>query len=246
LMKIELHDSALANADIGPLAAQATPVARLARVGKTYAEVHALADITLDIQPGEMLAIVGPSGSGKTTLLNLIGLLDKPSTGEIEVLGESTARLSAVAYARRRQSSIGFVFQSYNLIPVLDALDNVLLPLRLAGRTNQVQRERARELLDEVGLDGHHHKRPEQMSGGQRQRVAIARALIANPQLVIADEPTASLDSGNARAAMQLFQRLNRTRGVTFVFSTHDERALSYMSRSIRLRDGRLSDGEEH
>lgn len=221
-------------------------VARLSGVGKTYGQVHALADIKLDIEAGEMLAIVGPSGSGKTTLLNLIGLLDKPSTGEIEVLGESTACLSPLEYARRRQSSIGFVFQSYNLIPVLDALENVLLPLRLAGRTSHAQNARARELLDEVGLGSHHHQRPDRMSGGQRQRVAIARALIANPQLIIADEPTASLDSGNARAAMQLFQRLNRTHGATFVFSTHDERALSYMSRSIRLRDGRLPDGDKH
>jgi putative ABC transport system ATP-binding protein len=245
-MKIDPHESALPLADIGPVASCARPVARLSGVGKTYGQVHALADINLNIQAGEMLAIVGPSGSGKTTLLNLVGLLDKPTTGEIELLGEPTARLNSVEYARRRQSSIGFVFQSYNLIPVLDALDNVLLPLRLAGRTSHAQNARARELLDEVGLDGHHHKRPERMSGGQRQRVAIARALITNPQLVIADEPTASLDSGNARAAMQLFQRLNHTHGVTFVFSTHDERALSYMTRSIRLCDGRLTDGDEH
>jgi putative ABC transport system ATP-binding protein len=245
-MNIDLHDSVLPHADTEPAANNAAPVARLIGVGKTYGQVQALADIDLDVAAGEMLAIVGPSGSGKTTLLNLIGLLDKPSAGEIEVLGESTARLSSVEYARRRQSSIGFVFQSYNLIPVLDAIDNVLLPLRLAGRTSAAQHARARELLDEVGLDGHHHKRPEQMSGGQRQRVAIARALVTNPPLVIADEPTASLDSGNARAAMQLFQRLNRTHGVTFVFSTHDERALSYMSRSIRLCDGRLPDGGEH
>lgn len=245
-MNMDLHESALPHADSERVAAHAAPVARLIGVGKTYGQMHALADIDLDVQAGEMLAIVGPSGSGKTTLLNLIGLLDKPSTGEIEVLGESTARLSSVEYARRRQSSIGFVFQSYNLIPVLDAIDNVLLPLRLAGRTSAAQHARARELLDEVGLDGHHHKRPEQMSGGQRQRVAIARALVTSPRLVIADEPTASLDSGNARAAMQLFQRLNCTHGVTFVFSTHDERALSYMSRSLRLCDGRLPDGDEH
>jgi putative ABC transport system ATP-binding protein len=244
-MNNDLHGSTLLDVNAASIATRALPVARLIDVSKAYADVNALANINLDVQAGEMLAIVGPSGSGKTTLLNLIGLLDKPSTGEIQVLGESTARLSAVEYARRRQSSIGFVFQSYNLIPVLNAVDNVLLPLRLVGRTSHDQNARARELLDEVGLDGHHHKRPEQMSGGQRQRVAIARALIAHPQLVIADEPTASLDSGNTRAAMQLFQRLNQTHGATFVFSTHDERALSYMSRSIRLCDGRLPDGEE-
>jgi putative ABC transport system ATP-binding protein len=244
-VKLEPHESGLPGADIAPAASCAAPVVRLSGVGKTYGQVHALADIHLDIQAGEMLAIVGPSGSGKTTLLNLIGLLDKPSTGAIDVLGEPTACLSATGYARRRQSSIGFVFQSYNLIPVLDALDNVLLPLRLGGRTSAAQTAQARELLDEVGLDGHHHKRPDRMSGGQRQRVAIARALIANPSLVIADEPTASLDGANVRAAMQLFQRLNRTHGVTFVFSTHDERALSYMTRSIRLCDGRVRDGDK-
>jgi ABC-type lipoprotein export system ATPase subunit len=244
-MSIGLHEPASPDAEAARVAEPAAPVARLIGVSRTYGDVHALADINLDVQAGEMLAIVGPSGSGKTTLLNLIGLLDKPSTGEIQVLGESTARLTSLEYAKRRQASIGFVFQSYNLIPVLDAVDNVLLPLRLAGRTSQAQNTRARELLDEVGLDGHHHKRPDQMSGGQRQRVAIARALITDPRLVIADEPTASLDSGNTRAAMQLFQRLNQTHGATFVFSTHDERALSYMSRSIRLCDGRLPDGEE-
>lgn len=241
-MSIGLHESASRDGCAAG-AVPAAPVARLIGVGRSYGDVHALADIDLDVEAGEMLAIVGPSGSGKTTLLNLIGLLDKPTAGEIQVLGESTARLNPVEYARRRQSSIGFVFQSYNLIPVLNAVDNVLLPLRLAGRTSHAQDARARELLDEVGLRGHHHKRPDQMSGGQRQRVAIARALIANPQLVIADEPTASLDSDNTRAAMQLFQRLNRTHGVTFVFSTHDERALGYMSRSVRLCDGRLIDG---
>lgn len=245
-MKAELRELAWPHTDTAPATSYAMPVARLSGVAKTYGGVRALVDINLEVQAGEMLAIVGPSGSGKTTLLNLIGLLDKPSAGEIDVLGEPTARLSPREYARRRQSSIGFVFQSFNLIPVLDALDNVLLPLRLAGRTSAAQTAQARQLLDEVGLDGHHHKRPERMSGGQRQRVAIARALIASPQLVIADEPTASLDSGNARAAMQLFQRLNRTRGVTFVFSTHDERALNYMTRSIRLCDGRLPDGDGH
>ena len=244
-MSIGLHEPASPDAEAACVAEPAAPVARLIGVSRTYGDVHALADINLDVQAGEMLAIVGPSGSGKTTLLNLIGLLDKPSKGEIQVLGESTDRLTSVEYPKRRQASIGFVFQSYNLIPVLDAVDNVLLPLRLAGRTSQAQNTRARELLDEVGLDGHHHKRPDQMSGGQRQRVAIARALITDPRLVIADEPTASLDSGNTRAAMQLFQRLNQTHGATFVFSTHDERALSYMSRSIRLCDGRLPDGEE-
>jgi putative ABC transport system ATP-binding protein len=215
-------------------------------VSRTYGQVHALANLDLEVEAGEMLAIVGPSGSGKTTLLNLIGLLDKPSTGEIEVQGEPTSTLASTGYARRRQALIGFVFQSYNLIPVLSALDNVLLPLRLAGRTSAAQDARAGELLDEVGLGGHHHKRPEQMSGGQRQRVAIARALIAQPQLVIADEPTASLDSENTHAAMQLFQRLNRTHGVTFVFSTHDDRALAYMTRCVRLCDGRLPTEDSH
>ncbi|WP_083654829.1 ABC transporter ATP-binding protein [Burkholderia sp. SRS-W-2-2016] len=258
-MRIDSQEAATAGADDAPLATfpppaslvpqgtpHSTPVVRLKGVSRSYGQVQALANLDLDVQAGEMLAIVGPSGSGKTTLLNLIGLLDKPSTGEIDVQGEPTSRLTPTGYARRRQALIGFVFQSYNLIPVLSALDNVLLPLRLAGRTNAAQSARARELLDEVGLAGHHHKRPEQMSGGQRQRVAIARALIGEPQLVIADEPTASLDSDNTHAAMQLFQRLNRTHGVTFVFSTHDERALRYMTRCLRLCDGRLPAGDSH
>ncbi|NML29916.1 ABC transporter ATP-binding protein [Paraburkholderia antibiotica] len=245
-MRTDLQEPALPHVEDPPFAPTHASVVRLKGVSRTYGEVHALAAIDLDVAAGEMLAIVGPSGSGKTTLLNLIGLLDKPSTGEIEVLGEPTSRLTSTGYARRRQELIGFVFQSYNLIPVLSALDNVLLPLRLAGRTSAAQSARARELLDEVGLGGHHHKRPEQMSGGQRQRVAIARALIAQPQLVIADEPTASLDSENTHAAMQLFQRLNRTHGVTFVFSTHDERALRYMTRCVRLSDGQLPAGDSH
>jgi len=195
------------------------PIARLTGVSKRYRDVTALSRVDLTVRKGEMLAIVGPSGSGKTTLLNLIGLLDRPSQGELELLGESTMSLSAAEYAARRRRAIGFVFQSYNLIPVLDALDNVLLPLRLNGRPTPAERERAQALLGEVGLAQQTRKRPDQMSGGQRQRVAIARALIAEPRLVIADEPTASLDSRNTHAAMQLFQRLNRAYRVTFVFS---------------------------
>ncbi|WP_323120437.1 ABC transporter ATP-binding protein [Burkholderia alba] len=229
----------------GAIAPGGTPIARLIGVSKRYRDVEALSRIDLTVRNGEMLAIVGPSGSGKTTLLNLIGLLDRPSVGEIELLGESTTSLSPAQYAERRRRAIGFVFQSYNLIPVLDALDNVLLPLRLNGRTTQAERERAQALLGEVGLIEQIHKRPDQMSGGQRQRVAIARALIAQPRLVIADEPTASLDSQNTRAAMQLFQRLNRGHGVTFVFSTHDERALGYMDRCLTLCDGLLPDRGE-
>ncbi|NMY67076.1 ABC transporter ATP-binding protein [Pseudomonas sp. WS 5414] len=223
-----------------PPSVDQVPLVRLRNLGKRYGDVIALHDINLDIPCGEMLAIVGPSGSGKTTLLNLIGLLDKPSSGQIELQGHSVTQSTSAHYAQQRLRTIGFVFQSFNLIPVLDALDNVLLPLRIAGRISAQQRQRACHLLQEVGLAGHLHQRPDKMSGGQRQRVAIARALIAQPRLVIADEPTASLDSENAHAAMQLFQRLNRGYGVTFVFSTHDERALGYMDRCLSLCDGRI------
>ncbi|WP_446326897.1 ABC transporter ATP-binding protein [Burkholderia pseudomallei] len=221
------------------------PIVRLQRVSKRYRDVDALRDIDLDVPAGEMLAIIGPSGSGKTTLLNLIGLLDRPSSGEIALLGVSTTQMTPTQYAEQRRRVIGFVFQSFNLIPVLNALDNVLLPLRLAGDVTYAERDRAKALLEEVGLGDHIHKRPDKMSGGQRQRVAIARALIGQPRLVIADEPTASLDSDNTHAAMQLFQRLNRAHGVTFVFSTHDERALSYMDRCLTLSDGQLFNRSE-
>lgn len=223
-----------------PAPVDQVPIVRLRNLSKRYGDVTALHGLNLDIPTGEMLAIVGPSGSGKTTLLNLIGLLDKPSSGHIELLGSTVTQGSSTQYAQQRLRTIGFVFQSFNLIPVLDALDNVLLPLRIAGRTTAQQRQRACRLLDEVGLAGQIHQRPDKMSGGQRQRVAIARALIAQPRLVIADEPTASLDSENAHAAMQLFQRLNHRHGVTFVFSTHDERALGYMDRCLNLCDGRI------
>lgn len=216
------------------------PIVRLRGLSKRYGEVTVLHEINLQIPTGEMLAIVGPSGSGKTTLLNLIGLLDQPSSGSIELLGSPVLQSHSAQVAQQRLGTIGFVFQSFNLIPVLDALDNVLLPLRIAGRVSAEQRQRACQLLDEVGLARHLHQRPDKMSGGQRQRVAIARALITQPRLVIADEPTASLDSENAHAAMQLFQRLNRGHGVTFVFSTHDERALGYMDRCLHLCDGRI------
>ncbi|WDD90537.1 ABC transporter ATP-binding protein (plasmid) [Burkholderia sp. FERM BP-3421] len=240
-MKTAWHDLS----SPGARAPDDAPIARLIGVSKQYRDVAALSHIDLTVRKGEMLAIVGPSGSGKTTLLNLIGLLDRPSQGELELLGESTTPLTPAEYAARRRRAIGFVFQSYNLIPVLDALDNVLLPLRLNGQPTPAERERAEALLGEVGLAQQIRKRPDQMSGGQRQRVAIARALIAEPQLVIADEPTASLDSQNTRAAMQLFQRLNRGHGVTFVFSTHDERALGYMDRCLTLCDGQLLDRGE-
>lgn len=208
-------------------------------------EVAALRGIDLAIDPGEFVAIAGPSGSGKTTLLNLIGCLDTPTAGSIRLDGRELASLDAnrLAYIRRRE--VGFVFQSYNLIPVLTAYENVELPLRLAGGLSDAEiRRRVLTMLAEVGLAGLERRRPADLSGGQQQRVAIARALVKAPKLVLADEPTANLDSENGEAVLSLMRTLNARRGVTFVFSTHDPRVMKHARRLIELRDGRIEKDE--
>jgi putative ABC transport system ATP-binding protein len=213
-------------------------------VGKIYqlgsTQVEALRNIDLQIQPKEFVAIWGPSGSGKTSLLNLVGLIDAPTTGEIYLADERVDRLADDDLARQRNHKIGFIFQNFNLVPVLNALENIMLPLQIRGMRQKQAKEKALARLREVGLEEHGNKRPDKMSGGQRQRVAIARALVGDPALVIADEPTANLDSGNSRMIIDLMRELNRRDHVTFIFSTHDPRLLEHVDRRIRLEDGQI------
>ncbi len=220
------------------------PICELRGVTKTYgtgpAQVHAVRDVNLTLDSGEFTAFVGPSGSGKTTLLNLVGCLDQPSSGEVLIEGNSTSHLGDGALAHLRARRIGFIFQSFNLIPVLTALENVELAMQLAGDSQG--RERARQMLTEVGLASHLDRRPDQLSGGQQQRVAIARALARRPALVIADEPTANLDSANGSQVLDLMRDLNRKEGTTFLFSTHDPMVVARARRVIVLHDGAVTD----
>lgn len=202
--------------------------------------VVALQPTDLDIRRGDFVALVGPSGSGKTTLLNLIGGLDRPTTGRIWVAGEEITALEARALAEVRLHRIGFVFQEYNLVPVLSALENVEYVMLLQRVAEVQRRARAMQLLDELGLRGLEHRRPSELSGGQQQRVAVARAIAARPAIVLPDEPTANLDSASGSALMDLMLRLNQQEGVTFVFSTHDPMVVQRARRVIRLRDGRI------
>jgi putative ABC transport system ATP-binding protein len=209
-------------------------------LGETW--VQALSGVNLSIQQGDLLALAGPSGSGKTTLLNLIGCLDHASKGEIILEGEALGGLSSKALAAIRAEKIGFVFQSFNLIPVLTAVENVEVALRLSGRG--VSRLACEEALNAVGLGDLLDRRPSQLSGGQQQRVAIARALVKQPKIVIADEPTANLDSTTGAAVLDLMRDLNEKNGTTFIFSTHDPLVLERVRRVVRLRDGKVV-GEE-
>ncbi|MFH0899550.1 MAG: ABC transporter ATP-binding protein [Pseudomonadota bacterium] len=214
------------------------------RVYKTGAsEVRALQGVNLDVQAGELMAIVGPSGSGKTTFLNLVGALDTASGGELRVLGHSIASLSRQARADLRLRQLGFIFQAYNLIPVLTARENVEFVLELQD-VGAERRARAKEILDELGLGELANRRPMDMSGGQQQRVAVARAVASRPRLVLADEPTANLDGENAALLMQMMRRLRNENGMTFIFSTHDPRVIAHASRVVTLTDGRVAQDE--
>jgi putative ABC transport system ATP-binding protein len=211
------------------------------RLGKVT--VPALRGVSLDVAPGEFLSIAGPSGSGKTTLLNLIGCVDTPTSGRVEVAGKNTSLLGERALTQLRLYTIGFIFQSFNLVSVLDVFRNVELPLLLQRTLSSHERAgRVRDLLERVGLKDYAHHRPSELSGGQRQRVAIARALVTRPQLVLADEPTANLDSQTGQNILDLMHELNHADGTTFIFSTHDARVMRHASKVIRLADGKLSE----
>lgn len=203
-------------------------------------QVPALKGLDLAIERGELAAVAGPSGSGKTTLFNLIGGLDEPTSGEVLLEGRPLAGLGRNELARLRLERIGFVFQAYNLIPVLSAFENVEYPLILAKTPALERKRRVSDLLGAVGLADLMHRRPGQMSGGQQQRVAIARSLVCNPAVVLADEPTANLDSATGHALLELMAALNRERGLTFLFSTHDPMVMNAARRLVRLHDGRI------
>jgi putative ABC transport system ATP-binding protein len=215
-------------------------------ISKSYrlgvSEVPALHDVSLDVSPGEFVAIRGPSGSGKTTLLNLLGLLDVPDVGEVRVGDVDAAELSENAKSDLRRDRFGFVFQTFNLIPVLSAEENVAYPLALAGVRTDDCRARARELLAAVGCADKVGVRPDLLSGGQRQRVAIARALANGPAVVFADEPTANLDSKTADEILDLMRRMNEERAVAFLFATHDPRVVERARRIVSLTDGRIAE----
>jgi putative ABC transport system ATP-binding protein len=204
--------------------------------------VPALRGVSLDVGAGDFISIAGPSGSGKTTLLNLIGCVDTPTSGVVEVAGKNTRELSERELTDLRLNTIGFIFQSFNLVSVLTLFQNVELPLLLQRSiATPERRRRVEELLDKVGLREHEKHRPSELSGGQRQRVAIARALVTRPQLVLADEPTANLDSVTGQTILDLMKDLNRTQGTTFIFSTHDQKVMSYANTIVRLSDGKLA-----
>lgn len=203
-------------------------------------EVRAVDRLNLSIGAGEFTVLSGPSGSGKTTLLNLIGLLDAPSSGQVLFEGQDIGQLSRTRRAALRRDRIGFIFQAYNLIPVLSAYENAEMVMALQGVSPSERRDRVMRLLADVGLEGMAHRRPDELSGGQQQRVAIARAIASEPALVLADEPTANIDSENAQAILDLMERLNDERNITFVFSTHDPRVMERARRLVKLRDGRL------
>lgn len=220
-----------------------TNLAKHYRVGGQ--EVHAVDHVSLTLAAGEFAALAGPSGSGKTTLLNLIGGLDRPDAGDVLIDGQSLAALSERALTDLRLRRIGFVFQSYNLVSVLSAFENVALTLQLQGVPPAEQARRVGPLLEALGLGGMAHRRPGTLSGGQQQRVAVARAVVGNPALVLADEPTANLDTDTARSLMDLMRRLNTERGITFLFSSHDPVVIESARRVIRLRDGRVQADEQ-
>jgi putative ABC transport system ATP-binding protein len=225
------------------------PMVQLRDVKKTYqlgrTVVPALKGVNLDIEAGEFTAVMGPSGSGKTTLLNIIGCLDKMDAGSYRLQGTELGGRDFNDLADVRNRKIGFIFQAFNLIPVLDVAENIEFPCLIRGDARRPLRERALRVAGDVGLQDVLHHKPDELSGGQRQRVAIARALIAEPELVLADEPTANLDSVTSQQIIDLMMRLNRDHGVTFLFSTHDPRVVGHARRVVHIADGALVEGTQ-
>lgn len=224
--------------------AKQTPIVKIENLVKNYnhgdLKVQALRGLSLSIEKGEFTALSGPSGSGKTTTLNLIGALDYPTLGKVHVEGNDLGSLSRSALSQLRRDRIGFIFQAYNLVPVLTAYENAEIVLALQGVDTDSRRDRVLALLKDVGLEGMEDRRPDQLSGGQQQRVAIARAIASDPAVVLADEPTANVDSETANRILDIMQKLNKERHVTFIFSTHDSRVMERASRNIRMVDGQV------
>ena len=220
------------------------PIISATGVMKTYRSrdvvVKALNDVAFDVMPGEMVAVMGPSGSGKTTLLNCMSGLDSIDAGDVSIAGQLLRTMSDDALSDYRASSMGFVFQAYNLLPVLSAQENVELPLVLAGTSQKLAYEHAGEKLELVGLGDRMDHLPSELSGGQQQRVAVARALASDPALILADEPTANLDSATAQTLMDLLRRLNDERGITFLISTHDQLVMGHARRLLQMQDGQI------
>jgi putative ABC transport system ATP-binding protein len=225
-----------------------TPLVQLENVSRIYqqgkVQVAAVTDFSFTVQAGEFSVLCGPSGSGKTTILNLIGALDEPTLGKVRLEGRDLAELGRSGLARLRRDRIGFVFQSYNLNPVLTACENAEFVLALQNIPFAQRRKRVMAVLAEVGMAELAERRPDELSGGQQQRVAIARAIVSRPAIVLADEPTANVDSATADAILDLMARLNQEQGITFLFSTHDQRVMDRAHRLIHLRDGRLEHDE--
>jgi putative ABC transport system ATP-binding protein len=218
-------------------------------INKSYRQgkvvVHAVQDVNLCIEKGAFAALAGPSGSGKTTLLNLIGGLDLPDSGDIVVDGNRYSAMNASQLADLRLHSIGFVFQSFNLIPVLSAIENVEYVMLLQGINAKTRHEKAMAILHEVGLEDKINSRPAELSGGQQQRVAVARAIASEPAIILADEPTANLDSKNGQGLLDLMKQMNEKKAVTFIFSTHDRTVMNYARRIVYIRDGRIEHDEK-
>ena len=219
-------------------------VVRLENVVKTYSmgesEVHALRGISFQIEQGEFLSIMGPSGSGKSTCMNMIGCLDRPTSGIVEINGKETAKMTEKELAVLRNQTVGFVFQQYHLIPSMNVLENVMLPLKYARVEKSERVERAEEALMAVGLGERMKHRPHELSGGQKQRVAIARAMVTQPKILLADEPTGALDSTTGKQVMELFRKINQEQGTTIIIVTHDPRIGDSTKRCIRILDGQL------
>lgn len=218
------------------------------KLEKTYSDngvpVHALRGIDIEIKKGEYLVIAGPSGSGKTTLLNVLGALDKPTVGSVFFEDTNLADLSKSELADFRLKNLGFIFQAYNLIPVLTALENIEFSMMLLGIPEKERHERAKKLLNELGIEELADKRPNEMSGGQQQRVAVARAIVNNPTVVLADEPTANLDSKTGSALLDLMEKMNEEKNITFIFSSHDKQVIDRAKRLLILKDGKISENE--